>query len=102
MDENLKKLQLLLLMCVLEKYDNVIFCGDLNLDNNNPTLNLLKNGILQDVNGTFTLKKKYKSSYDLNSELVTNYSSNKATPKYIEMLDYIFVSDNIKIVNVIN
>lgn len=89
-DEKLKKLQLMLLMCCLENFNNVIFGGDFNISTTNPILKLIKEGFILDENGTFKLKKKYKSVYNLEKNFITNYASNKNELHFSEMIDHIF------------
>jgi len=99
MDNTLKLLQLLLILNFLEQYDNVIFAGDFNIESHNPILKLVLNGEIKDSYGEYKIQKKYKNIYNVTNNLITTHTSNRATPIYTEMLDYIFVSSNITVLD---
>lgn len=80
----------------LERFNNVIFCGDMNSLPDSYIIQLIQNGESKNNLGNFKLKKKYKSVYDLNSNLITTHTSNKYTPIFSEMIDYIFIDNKIK------
>jgi mRNA deadenylase 3'-5' endonuclease subunit Ccr4 len=97
--EIVKLLQLILLFKMVDSYDNVIFAGDFNISSDSDYLNLPLTGIIENKYGKYQLKKKYKSLYDINKGFITTHTSNRITPIYSEMIDYIFLSLNIKIIN---
>ena len=80
----------------LDKFKNVIFCGDMNSLPNSNIIQLIESGKSKNNLGNFKLKKKYKSVYDVNSNLITTHTSNKYTPIFSEMIDYIFIDNKIK------
>ena len=98
-NDDLKLLQLLLILNVLDKHDNVIFSGDFNIESHNKILQLVLTGNIKDQHGVYHLQKKYNNIYNINNNLITTHTSNKITPIYTEMLDYIFVSTNIKVLD---
>lgn len=99
MDNELKLLQLILLLTILNNYNNVIFVGDLNIESHSNLLLLITNGQLKNEFGEYKLKKTYKSAYNVSKNFITTHTSNRITPIYTEMLDYIFVSPNINILD---
>lgn len=99
MNHELKILQLILLLTTLNKYKNVIFVGDLNIESTNNVLNLITDGVLNNEFGEYKLQKKYKSAYNISKNFITTHTSNRITPIYTEMLDYIFVSPHIKVLD---
>jgi endonuclease/exonuclease/phosphatase family metal-dependent hydrolase len=99
LDKYLKVLQLILILNVLENYNNVIFAGDLNIESHNKTLELITKGYLNNELGVYKLQKNYKSAYSVYNNLITIHTSNRITPIFTEMLDYIFVSQNINVLD---
>jgi len=99
MDNTLKLLQLLLILNFLEQHDNVIFAGDFNIESHNYILQLVLTGKIKDVHGEYKIQKKYKNIYNVTNNLITTHTSNRVTPIYTEMLDYIFVSSNITVLD---
>lgn len=99
MDHELKLLQLILILNVLDNYNNVIFVGDLNIESYNNILQLITNGRLQNEFGKYTIQKHYKSAYSISNNFITIHTSNKITPAFTEMLDYIFISPNINVLD---
>jgi mRNA deadenylase 3'-5' endonuclease subunit Ccr4 len=99
LNNNLKLLQLILILNVLNNYNNVIFVGDLNIESHNKILELITKGYLNNEFGEYKLQKNYKSAYSVYNNLITTHTSNRITPIFTEMLDYIFVSQNINVLD---
>lgn len=97
-NRELRLLQFSLLLNELDKINNkIIITGDMNIEAKDKLMNLIKYNTLNTQFGKFTVKNKYTSVYSLDADYITTHTSNRLTPAYTEMLDYILVTDNIKI-----
>ena len=96
--EDKKFLQVYVILRELDKYKNVIFCGDLNSLPTSDVINFIlhKKKSLKLKN----IKNKYKPTH--NHSLITTHTKNELSGIFTEMIDYIFVSNNIKIINTSN
>ncbi len=116
--EQIKFLQTYVILRELEKYKNIILCGDLN---SLPTSDVVKFILHQKISTKLKniatglsgqaqplatglsgqaqpLANIYKPTH--NHSLITTHTKNKLSGIFTEMIDYIFVSKNIKIINI--
>ena len=104
--EQIKFLQIYVILRELEKYKNIILCGDLNSlptsDIINYILHQKKSLKLKNITTDLAFRAKplaniYKPVH--NHSLITTHTKNKLSGIFTEMIDYIFVSKNIKVIN---
>ena len=93
-----KFLQVYVILRELDKYKNVIFCGDLNSLPTSDVVNFIlhKKKSLKLTN----IKNIYKPTH--NHSLITTHTKNELSGIFTEMIDYIFVSNNIKVLKTSN
>ena len=99
--DDIKLLQSYVLLKLLENEKNAIFLGDLNSVPSSNVIDLILNKSNDNKMGKFKIEKKFISVYEIGLGLVTTHASNKYTPIFSEMIDYIFVDKNLKFSNVI-
>ena len=94
--EQIKFLQIYVILRELEKYKNIILCGDLN---SLPTSDVVKFILHQKISIKLkNIENIYKSTH--NHNLITTHTKNKLSGIFTEMIDYIFVSNNIEVINI--
>jgi len=94
--EQIKFLQIYVILRELEKYKNIILCGDLN---SLPISDVVKFILHQKISIKLkNIENIYKPTH--NHSLITTHTKNKLSGIFTEMIDYIFVSKNIKIINI--
>ena len=94
--EQIKFLQIYVILRELEKYKNIILCGDLN---SLPASDVVKFILHQKISIKLkNIENIYKSTH--NHNLITTHTKNKLSGIFTEMIDYIFVSNNIEVINI--
>lgn len=94
--EQIKFLQIYVILRELEKYKNIILCGDLN---SLPASDVVKFILHQKISIKLkNIENIYKPTH--NHNLITTHTKNKLSGIFTEMIDYIFVSNNIEVINI--